>query len=44
MSARAAYEKATLLAPAVELQRRYPEVKAVAEKYPVTQVPAEVAV
>jgi tetratricopeptide (TPR) repeat protein len=39
--ARAAFERATLLSPATELMRRYPEVMKVAEKYPAATVPAE---
>jgi len=41
--ARAAWEKATLLTPAVELTRRYPETASVAERFGVTPMPAEVA-
>jgi len=40
-AAAAAYAKATLLAPAVELHRRYPEVAAMAGKYPVAVAPKE---
>jgi hypothetical protein len=39
--ARAAYQRATLLAPAVELQRRYPELVKLAEKYPAAPAPKE---
>jgi tetratricopeptide (TPR) repeat protein len=39
--AREFYEKATLLAPVVELNRRYPEVQSLADKYTVAQAPAE---
>src|SRR5262249_12612234 len=35
-----AYEKATLLSPVEELNRRYPEVQTLAEKYRATVVPA----
>jgi hypothetical protein len=38
---RDAWGKATLLAPAMELVRRYPEVKPVAEKYPPSPAPAD---
>jgi tetratricopeptide (TPR) repeat protein len=38
--ARDAWAKATVLAPPVELVRRYPEVTPVAEKYPTTPAPA----
>jgi hypothetical protein len=38
--ARGAWEKATLLAPPIELVRRYPEVAPVAEKYPASPAPA----
>lgn len=41
--ARAAYERATVLAPPSELQRRYPELVKLAEKYPATVAPGEVA-
>ncbi len=41
--AAAAYARATALAPAAELLRRYPEVGPVAAKYPATPAPAEVA-
>jgi tetratricopeptide (TPR) repeat protein len=41
--ARAAYENATLLAPLGELQRKYTEIKALAEKYAPAAAPAEVA-
>ncbi len=37
--ARAAYERATLLAPVIELERRYPEVAKLAEKYPAAPTP-----
>ncbi len=37
--AKAAYAKATLLAPPAELQRRYPEIAAVAKKYAPTPAP-----
>jgi len=40
--ARAAWEKATLLTPMVELTRRYPETSSVAERFGVTPMPAEV--
>ena len=36
-----AWARATLLAPALELVRRYPEVEPVALKYPGTPAPAE---
>jgi tetratricopeptide (TPR) repeat protein len=36
-----AWAKATSLAPARELVRRYPEVEVVASKYPITPAPAE---
>jgi len=36
------YEKATLLSPVEELQRRYPEVAPLAEKYQPARAPAEV--
>lgn len=36
-----AWAKATLLAPGLELVRRYPEVEAVASQYPETPAPAE---
>lgn len=39
--AAAAFEKATLLAPAEELFRRYPEVAALRDKYPPAVTPAE---
>jgi tetratricopeptide (TPR) repeat protein len=39
--ARELYEKATLLAPVAELNRRYPEVQSLAEKYAVAQAPSE---
>jgi tetratricopeptide (TPR) repeat protein len=38
-----AYQKATLLAPAVELQRRYPEIVSLASKYPAALAPPEMA-
>jgi hypothetical protein len=38
--ARDAWHKATLLAPPIELLRRYPEVAPVAEKYPPSPAPA----
>jgi tetratricopeptide (TPR) repeat protein len=41
--AAAAFEKATLLAPVEELVRRYPEVAALAEKYPAAPAPREAA-
>ncbi len=41
--AAAAYERATLLAPAAELQRRYPELSKVTEKYHPAPAPAEAA-
>ena len=37
------YRLATLLSPAVELSRRYPEVAKMAEKYPPAPAPAEAA-
>ena len=37
--ARRAYENATLLSPEVELQRRYPEVRALVGKYPAAAAP-----
>jgi tetratricopeptide (TPR) repeat protein len=40
-NARAAYESATLLAPAVELHRRYPETSELAGKYAAAAYPAE---
>jgi tetratricopeptide (TPR) repeat protein len=39
--AAAAFEKATLLAPAEELYRRYPEVAAIRDKYPAAALPTE---
>jgi tetratricopeptide (TPR) repeat protein len=39
--AAAAFEKATLLAPADELYRRYPEVAAMRDKYPTAAMPGE---
>jgi tetratricopeptide (TPR) repeat protein len=39
----AAYRNATLLAPAVELQRRYPEAAVLADKYAPAPAPAEMA-
>jgi tetratricopeptide (TPR) repeat protein len=41
--AAAAYERATLLAPAAELQRRYPELIKLTEKYQPAPAPAEAA-
>jgi hypothetical protein len=41
--ARAAYERATLLAPPAELQRRYPELAKLAEKFAPSIAPMEVA-
>jgi hypothetical protein len=41
--ARADYESAALLAPAVELHRRYPETAELSVKYPVPAAPPEVA-
>lgn len=41
--AREAFEKATLLAPLVELKRRYPEIAGMDEKYAAAAAPAEVA-
>jgi tetratricopeptide (TPR) repeat protein len=41
--AKAAYERATLLSPAAELQRRYPELVKLAEKYPAAPAPKEIA-
>ncbi|MCC7352007.1 MAG: hypothetical protein IT446_15720 [Phycisphaerales bacterium] len=41
--AAAAYRDATLLSPAVELNRRYPEVAMLADKYPATPVPVMAA-
>ena len=41
--AAAAFEKATLLAPAEELYRRYPEVAAIRDKYPAAAIPKEAA-
>jgi len=41
-AAQAAYEAATLLAPAGELRRRYPEIADLAAKYRQTEAPAEV--
>jgi hypothetical protein len=40
--AKSAYQTATLLAPAVELHRRYPETTDLARKYPAHPAPAEV--
>jgi hypothetical protein len=37
------YHNATVLAPAVELHRRYPETQALASKYPAAQAPQEAA-
>jgi hypothetical protein len=42
-SARADYESAALLAPAVELHRRYPETAELSVKYPAPAAPPEVA-
>lgn len=39
VEAREAWAKATLLAPPMELVRRYPEVTAIAEKYPAAPAP-----
>ena len=41
--AKTEYYRATLLAPAGELQRRYPEVLKLAEKYPPAVAPKEAA-
>jgi tetratricopeptide (TPR) repeat protein len=41
--ARQAYANATVLAPQVELSRRYPELSPLAEKFVATAAPAEVA-
>jgi tetratricopeptide (TPR) repeat protein len=41
--AKAAFERATLLAPLAELQRRYPELLKLAEKFPASPAPQEVA-
>lgn len=41
--AQAQWEKATLLAPAVELQRRYPELSVMSQKYQPAAAPAEAA-
>ena len=41
--ARAAFERATLLAPPPELIRRYPELAKLAERYPAAIAPREVA-
>jgi tetratricopeptide (TPR) repeat protein len=41
--AAAAYQRATLLAPPSELQRRYPEVTKLTEKYPAAIAPREAA-
>jgi tetratricopeptide (TPR) repeat protein len=41
--AQAAYERATLLSPLAELQRRYPEVTNLGEKYKAATAPAEAA-
>jgi tetratricopeptide (TPR) repeat protein len=38
-----AYRDATILSPVVELNRRYPEVTKLAEKYPAATVPSEAA-
>ena len=37
--AAAAFERATLLSPAEELYRRYPEVAAIRDKYPAAPAP-----
>jgi hypothetical protein len=42
-AARSAYESATLLAPAMELHRRYPETADLATKYAAAALPPEVA-
>jgi hypothetical protein len=41
--AKAAYERATLLAPPLELHRRYPEMAKLEQKYPATVAPREAA-
>jgi tetratricopeptide (TPR) repeat protein len=41
--AKAAYERATLLSPPAELQRRYPELAQLAGKYPAAVAPKEIA-
>ncbi len=41
--ARAAYQRATILAPALELQRRYPEVAKLGAKFAPTAAPTEAA-
>ena len=41
--AKAAFDRATLLAPPSELFRRYPELAKLAEKYPPTLAPKEAA-
>jgi tetratricopeptide (TPR) repeat protein len=41
--AKAEYERATLLSPAAELQRRYPELLKLAEKFPASPAPKEIA-
>jgi hypothetical protein len=41
--ARSAWADATVLAPAGELVRRYPEVEPVARRYPASVAPAELA-
>jgi tetratricopeptide (TPR) repeat protein len=40
-AARLAYENATTLAPALELQRRYPETQALADRYVAATWPAK---
>jgi hypothetical protein len=42
-SAQAHWQNATLLAPAVELQRRYPELSVMTQKYQPAAAPAEAA-
>ena len=42
-AARELYDLATLLAPAVELARRYPEIAPLSGKYPAAMAPAEAA-
>ncbi len=41
--AKAAYARATLLAPPIELHRRYPELARLSAKYPATTAPREAA-
>jgi tetratricopeptide (TPR) repeat protein len=41
--AKAAFERATLLAPLAELQRRYPEIQKLVDKYPTAPAPKEAA-